>query len=82
MYVWCLLLAWIADILATKIGIFQRTISTQVHNPLFLNNLFFFSVLCLVSELEGRLKYLRTLIKEGFEKALHTESLRDSAREH
>lgn len=36
----------------------------------------------LLGRLEGRLKYLRTLIKEGFEKALHTESLRDSAREH
>jgi hypothetical protein len=43
----------------------QRTISKQVHNTYFI--LTFFS-LPLVSGFEGRLKYLRTLNKVGFEK--------------
>jgi hypothetical protein len=46
------------------------TTSKQAHNTLFLFT-FFFS-LHLVSRLEGRLKYLRTLNKVGFAKSKPT----------
>lgn len=61
-YVWCLLLDWTA----------QGTTSKQVHNPPFPINLL--SLLPLVGELKGRLRYLRTLIKVGFGKSKPTNN--------
>lgn len=65
-------LDWTADILITRIGLAQGTISKQGTQPPQPMKLSF--LLPLVANLKGQLKHLRTFFKVCFENSKHTSS--------